>query len=102
VAARLDEVDLVEAPVVRREVDAATAHEPSIEEDTGVLLGLLVRRRRERLRLQLRVVDDAAAEEVLELVVLELSRLEAWSLLEHHDSQAGRRELFRDDPPGRA
>src|SRR5207249_11074450 len=95
-AALLDEVDLTEAPVVGCEHDAAAAYEAVVEE--------LYLPRLRRLgfapaeRESGRVVLQGALEERLDLVVLELRRLDAGPLLEHDDRDPGGRELLGDDP----
>jgi hypothetical protein len=44
-----------------------------------------------------RIIREVAEDERLELVVLELMGLASRPLLEHHDAEAGDRQLFRDD-----
>ena len=99
-AALLDEVDLAEAPVVGGEHDAPAAYEAVVEEL------YLPRLRRLRFgpaeREPGRVVLEGALKQRLDLVVLELRRLDAGPLFEHDDREPGGRELLGDDPAGRA
>ena len=99
-AAFLDEVDLAEAPVVGGEHDAPAAYEAVVEElylPRLCRLGLAPAEREPG-----RVDLEGALEQRLDLVVLELRRLDAGSLFEHDHREAGGRELLGDDPARRA
>ena len=96
--ARFNEIDGAKAPEVGRHVHAAPADQARVQQGPRADLGLLVGRLSPAHR---RLVGDGVLEVVLELVVLELRRSHARTLLHHHNGKAARRQLLGHDPARR-
>ena len=99
--AGLDEVDFVEAPVVRGEVHGAAANHASVE-DCRLLDGLVRRSLAEGHRLLLRVVGQQRLRLHAILVVRELFAIEPGPLLQSDHAETIARKLARQHAAGRA
>ena len=97
-------IDLVETPIVGREVIAAAANHAGVDQRITPPRPLrgMARIISECLRADLGTIRDAAQKAVLELVVLEIGGGETRPLLEYHDRKARLGEFARHDSAGRA
>ena len=91
----------MKAPVVRREVNRPTAHQPRIPR-RHVRLGGLVLGLSERLRLFGLTVDQRPAKHDIDFIVREILRLQMGPLLQHHHTQARGGKFLRHHTARRA
>ncbi len=97
-------VDLVEAPEVRSEVDAAATHQARVYQRRVVHRASGFGGRVVAIGLWIvdRIVGKAVREPVTQLIMLEVGRSQAGALFQNHDIEAGLGELARKYPTGGA
>jgi hypothetical protein len=98
------EIDLVEAPEIRREMIAAAADQARVQRRlfTPRHLRLAIGMLAEGLRTYLGIDRNPAEKEVLQFVVFELGWPQARPLFEDHDCEPGLRQFARQHSAGGA
>ncbi len=99
--AALDEINFVEAPIVRREVHASPADTAAIDQ-RALRFGLLVRRLANRSRLKLWVVGELVLGKDFDFVVCEIGLGQIGALLENNHAKAIGGKFLGQDAAGRA